>query len=220
MSSWFVEYVLWRSFPQKQSIRASVLAGFGGCVCEIDVGARRRLSRVSNNNGKKAAAIALISALDNGNDAVASTFWLNEGKVPALSNEPLEFASNFSASIEAKFTAAAVATTLMMIQKNFFMVSMSIINTILLSCNRFASEKRSVSAALGRYRSIQRVLRKSLRIFAKAPRARNPQRCAFGLSYSTIQPNRKSCRIDYSGELAAKRIGMRRKRFSSFSTFS
>lgn len=83
--------------------------------------ARRRLSRVSNSKDKKAAAIAPVSALDNGNNAVASTFWLDEGKIPAVSNEPVEFASNFSTSDEVKFAAAA-ATTLMMIQKDFFMI--------------------------------------------------------------------------------------------------
>lgn len=77
-------------------------------------------NRESNSKGKKAAAIAPVSALDNGNNAVASTFWLDGGKVPALSNEPLEFASNFSASTEAKFTAAAVAATLIILSNVIF----------------------------------------------------------------------------------------------------
>ncbi len=68
---------------------------------------------------QKAAAIALISALDNGNNAVARAFWLDEGKVSAVAaSKPAESASKFPTSNEVK--AAAVAAMLMMVNNEFF----------------------------------------------------------------------------------------------------
>ena len=73
--------------------------------------AKRRLNRGSNSKSKKAGAIAPVSALDNGNNAIAS--------------EPAESTSKFSVSDEVKATVAAVATTLIMVNNEVFMVDVN-----------------------------------------------------------------------------------------------